>query len=122
MLSLALGARRKARGGSAGSRFRSLEDTDAGRERPGLRLLPLLTPSRPENETAGNERERIGPKRNEPAVQKAKAQVDGGFDSRQLHKESAGQRRCLEMTSHGRCSISPSTERRARPSRTNTGS
>jgi hypothetical protein len=76
MLCLALGARRKARGDSADSGFRSLEDTDAGRERPGLRLLPLLTPSRPENETAGNERERIGPKRNEPPAQKAKAQVE----------------------------------------------
>jgi hypothetical protein len=53
MLSLALGALARS-GDSAGSSYCSLEDTDAGRGRPGLKLLPLLTPSRPEYETAGN--------------------------------------------------------------------
>jgi hypothetical protein len=36
----------------------------------------VLTASRPENETAGNERDRTVPKRNEAAAQKAYALVD----------------------------------------------
>ena len=34
-----------------------------------------LTPSRPENETASNERDRVGTRRSEPAAQRAKALV-----------------------------------------------
>lgn len=51
----------------------------------------LLTASRPEPKAAGNQPERIGARRGEPAAQRALCLLGRGFDSQQLHQEDAGQ-------------------------------
>ena len=56
---------------------RKLPGTPAPRKRL-VTESQLLTPSRPENKTAGNERDWIRTRRSEPAVQTAFPQVEGG--------------------------------------------
>ena len=58
---------------------------------PGFIPPALLTPSRPENKTIGNERERAGTRRSESAGEPAFCLVKTGFDSPWLHHIRAGQ-------------------------------